>query len=176
MDSPNSNHFHDLAKPPSPARRKALPVSQSVPTQQSLSSAMPRTDLNSRSQNGTSLAKSPSPAEDKQARLLDSLRPYRATSPQQRTQLGGPPRLVPTNANDATDENSDNKELLFSTSSFNRPNVSRTAPKRAPPSRSSRQLDTGAADSSLTDSARLAEQLETSAPAPKHGNDDLCAV
>jgi hypothetical protein len=165
MGSPTSPQFGDRTNPSPAMRRKALPSTQSMPIRQAPSSPSWGPDVGARNQTGPSLAKSPSPAEEESTRLLATAATHRAHSPQHVTPLGGPHKSEASNTNGAKDNNEDNEELLFSTPSPNRPNISRTAPKKAPPPSSFRQLNTGAANSSLADSVRLAAQFEVNSSA-----------
>jgi hypothetical protein len=107
--------------------------------------------------------KSPSPIEDEDARLLaNSVR--RDSYPQKSAHLEAGRKFEHRKANGAKDDNSDDEELLFSTPSPNRPNISRTAPTRAAPPSSFRQPNISSVDS-LADSMRVAAQFEASTAA-----------
>jgi hypothetical protein len=111
------------------------------------------------------MAKSPSPVGAEDARLLGSSVHRRGDSLEHSVNHSAARKFESAKTNGTKDDMSDNDELLFSTPSPNRPNISRTAPKRAPPPSSFRQPNAGALDSSLVDSVRLAAQFEASAPA-----------
>jgi hypothetical protein len=134
-----------------------------MPIRQTPSSPSWGPDVVARGSNGPSLAKSPSPTGEESTRLLHSATAHQEHS-QHITPLDATRKIDASNSNGAKDDNEDNEELLFSTPSPNRPNISRTAPKKAPPPSSFRQLNTGAANSSLADSVRLAAQFEANSP------------
>jgi hypothetical protein len=161
MGSPVPYHHQSSTSPSSPVRRKALAPSQSMPIRQIPSSPSRSAYAANTESNGRILAKSPSPIVDEDARLLaSSVQPREATNPRN---MPIETRQESKPANAAKDDHSDNEELLFSTPSPNRPNISRTAPKKSPPS-SFRPLNIGI-DSSLADSVRIAAQFEANAPA-----------
>ncbi|KAF7510954.1 hypothetical protein GJ744_005784 [Endocarpon pusillum] len=151
--------------PSSPVRRKALPPLQGMPNRSPLSSPVREADTNTGSLSGTSHVKSPSPAEDESARLLASSMSRRDSSLQQIAHFGAARKLEPANRNGMNEDNDDNDELLFSTPSPNRPDISRTAPRKAAPPSSFRQPNAGTVDSSLIDSFRVAARFEADAPA-----------
>ncbi len=164
MGSPSPTQLQGHTSLSSPVRRKVLPSSQSMPMPQTPSSPMRGPGSALLRESGNSLVKGPSPIEDEGARLLASSRPGQDRSPQE-SRHAATRKIGPTRANGAKDDTSDSEELLFSTPSPGRPNISRTAPRTAPPPSSYRHQNTGAVESSLADSVRLAAQFEANSPA-----------
>lgn len=136
-----------------------------MPLPQAPSSQFRGADFDTRGQSGMPLVQSPSPVHDDDARLLANSVSGRESLQGQRTHLGTRRNFESAKANGAKDDNSDHEELLFSIPSPNRPNISRTAPKKPPPPSSFRQPNTVVVDPSLADSLRLAAQFEANSPA-----------
>ena len=170
IGSHSPSHPQNAANPSSPVRRKVLPSSEGVSALQAPSSLPQENDFDTQRQIPPLLAKSPSPIQDEDARLL--ARSVRRDSSQPNSYFNTMHNFEPARPNGEQDDNWDTEELLFSASSPNRPNVSRTGPSKASGSSPLRQWNADGADRSSLNSGRVGAQFEANTPAKANANRD----
>lgn len=148
-----------------------MPSTEGVSALHAPSSLMRESPSETRGQAAASPAKSPSPVQDEGAGLLASSARWDSSHPN--SSLNTRHYLETATANRAEAGVWDKEELLFSTSSPNSPNISRTGPSKASDSSPFTQWNGEGGHTPLLNSDRAGTRLESSVPAPgKAGEND----